>query len=211
MFHKLFTILSLLSLSLHQVQAQSSSISVGPLLNCDLTTFQCPGTSGCCNIGGCCGSGCCALGYRCINEGTSSQACCNVNDLTKCGTVSTPSPAPGTGTGTGGNTCTQIHNCRDFNGKTWTCLLGQTCQLYYRGCNPCPYIGGGGGSSGSSSSSAASGGSATTSSQAGTSSTSSSSASTSSSAASGHRLGEAWSILHWLAAVGLGGVFAGAV
>ncbi|KAM7217732.1 hypothetical protein V8F06_006866 [Rhypophila decipiens] len=139
-------------------EAQSgSTIAVGPPLTCSLITFTCPSiTNGCCEIAGCCGTGCCALGYTCINEGTADQACCPNTDPTKCGTVSSPPPDTG---GTGGSsgepkTCTQIHNCRDIStGQTWTCLLGQTCTLYYRGCNPCPYIdnigtgGGGGGSS----------------------------------------------------------------
>ncbi|KAK4214476.1 hypothetical protein QBC37DRAFT_421226 [Rhypophila decipiens] len=141
---------------LAEAQQSGSTIAVGPPLTCSLITFTCPSiTNGCCEIAGCCGTGCCALGYTCINEGTADQACCPNTDPTKCGTVSSPPPDTG---GTGGSsgepkTCTQIHNCRDSStGQTWTCLLGQTCTLYYRGCNPCPYIdnigtGGGDGSS----------------------------------------------------------------
>ncbi|KAM7206321.1 hypothetical protein V8F33_000607, partial [Rhypophila sp. PSN 637] len=139
------------------VEAQSSTIAVGPPLTCDITTFTCPSvTNGCCNIAGCCGTGCCALGYTCINEGTADQACCPNTDPTKCGTVSSPPPPDTPDTNGEPKTCTQIHNCRDIStGQTWTCLLGQTCTLYYRGCNPCPYIdsigtGGGDDSGGSS-------------------------------------------------------------
>jgi hypothetical protein len=71
----------------HRVSAQANAIGVGPLLSCTLTTFSCPGVSGCCTIAGCCGSGCCANGYTCINEGTSAQACCPVGDPTNCGTA----------------------------------------------------------------------------------------------------------------------------
>src|SRR4051794_14124341 len=72
-----------------QTAAQNPGVTVGttPLLTCNLLTFSCPGTGGCCPIGGCCGSRCCPLYYKCINEGTSSQTCCPSSDPTKCGTV----------------------------------------------------------------------------------------------------------------------------
>ncbi|KAI1738403.1 hypothetical protein F4680DRAFT_426044 [Xylaria scruposa] len=140
MFNKLslapFVFLSILC----QVEAQAGTTPVGPLLACDLTTFSCPGVNGCCTIAGCCGSGCCANGYTCINEGTSDETCCPSSDPTECGTVASPSIS-GSGSGSGSHTCTGVSNCRDSStGQTWTCLLGQTCSLYYRGCNPCPYI-----------------------------------------------------------------------
>ncbi|KAI0424014.1 hypothetical protein F5Y09DRAFT_336120 [Xylaria sp. FL1042] len=117
-------------------QAQTSTISVGPLLECGLTTFPCPGVSECCTIPGCCGSGCCANGYTCVNEGTSEEACCPAKDPTKCGTPS----SSGSGSDSGSHTCTGISNCRDSSGSTWTCLLGQTCEFSYRNCDPRPYI-----------------------------------------------------------------------
>ena len=76
----------LLLLPLQKVGAQTGTTAVGPPLACGYTTFSCP-SGGCCNIGTCCGTGCCQTGYACINEGTSSQACCNSFDPTKCGTV----------------------------------------------------------------------------------------------------------------------------
>lgn len=91
MLDKLIPVLvALFSLLTQHVKAQSGTISVGPLLTCSITTFSCPGVSGCCTIGGCCGSGCCASGYACINEGTPQQACCSSWDTTKCGTVTPP-------------------------------------------------------------------------------------------------------------------------
>ncbi|KAI0965832.1 hypothetical protein F4678DRAFT_312358 [Xylaria arbuscula] len=126
---------------IHRVQAQAGTTPVGPLLECTLTTFSCPGVSGCCTIGGCCGSGCCANGYTCINEGTSEETCCPASDPNKCGTAATPSSS-GSNSGSGSHTCTGISNCRDSDGSTWTCLLGQTCGYSYRDCDPCPYIGG---------------------------------------------------------------------
>ena len=87
MIKKLLPILVLFSLSINQVKGQASTTSVVPLLSCTVTTFSCPGVSGCCTIGGCCGSGCCMNGYTCINEGTSKQTCCPASDPTKCGTV----------------------------------------------------------------------------------------------------------------------------
>lgn len=87
----LLPILALLSLRIHRVQAQYTPISVGPLLECGITTFACSGTNGCCTIDGCCGAGCCANGYKCINEGTSDEACCDAFDPTLCGTVATVS------------------------------------------------------------------------------------------------------------------------
>lgn len=91
MLSKILPVLFLCFFSIHRVKAQSSTISVSPLLTCDLTTFTCPGVSGCCTIGGCCGGGCCANGYSCINEGTSAEACCPVSDPTKCGTAASVS------------------------------------------------------------------------------------------------------------------------
>jgi len=91
---KLLSLQLLVFFLISQVAAQYSPVSVGPLLTCDLTTFACPGVSGCCTIAGCCGSGCCANGYTCINEGTSAQACCSVNDPTLCGTKTTVSGSP---------------------------------------------------------------------------------------------------------------------
>jgi hypothetical protein len=92
MLNELLPILFLCFLPLlYQVEAQASTISVGPLLSCTLTTFACPGVSGCCTIAGCCGGGCCANGYTCINEGTSEQACCPASDPTKCGTATSVS------------------------------------------------------------------------------------------------------------------------
>src|SRR4051812_38156345 len=87
MFIKISPILLFCLFSIPEVTAQSGTLSVGPLLTCGLTTFTCPGTSGCCTIGGCCGSGCCANGYACINEGTADEACCDSFDPTKCGTA----------------------------------------------------------------------------------------------------------------------------
>ncbi|KAI1183914.1 hypothetical protein F5B17DRAFT_414322 [Nemania serpens] len=153
MFNKLLIFLPLLLLTIHLAKAQAGTTPVGPLLACDLTTFACPGVNGCCPIAGCCGSGCCALGYACINEGTSDETCCPTSDPTKCGTVASPSSS-GSGSGSGSHTCTSISNCRDFStGDVWTCLLGQTCGFSYSDCNPCPYIGGGSSSSPTSSSS----------------------------------------------------------
>ncbi|KAI1421580.1 hypothetical protein F5Y12DRAFT_767079 [Xylaria sp. FL1777] len=196
MITKLLTVLSL-SLSLaHQAQAQTGTISVGPLLECGLTTFSCPGVSGCCTIAGCCGSGCCVNGYTCINEGTSDEACCPASDPTKCGTVALPSSS-GSGSDSGSHTCTGISNCRDSSGSTWTCLLGQTCGFSYRDCNPCPYIGGD--SSPSSTSSFSSISPST-----GSFSSSSPSVSPSSTPSSGGYSGEAKATLYWLAAVGVG-------
>jgi hypothetical protein len=91
MLNKVLPVLFLFFFSIHRVKAQTSTISVGPLLSCDLTTFNCPGVSGCCTIGGCCGGGCCANGYTCINEGTSAEACCPASDPTKCGTAASVS------------------------------------------------------------------------------------------------------------------------
>jgi len=91
MFQRLVSVFVVLALSIHYAQAQAGTIAVGPLLNCGITTFSCPGVSGCCTIGGCCGGGCCTNGYTCINEGTAAQACCPVSDPTKCGTVSSVS------------------------------------------------------------------------------------------------------------------------
>jgi hypothetical protein len=92
MLSKLSPVLFLCFFLVRQVLAQSGTISVGPLMSCTLTTFTCPGVSGCCTIGGCCGGGCCANGYTCINEGTSTEACCPVSDTTKCGTAPSVSP-----------------------------------------------------------------------------------------------------------------------
>jgi hypothetical protein len=189
---KMLSIQLLLLLAIHHVAAQYSPVSVGPLLTCDLTTFSCPGVSGCCTIAGCCGSGCCALGYTCINEGTSAQACCSVNDPTLCGTkttvsgslllstshlavpgygaltttLQTPTSESGSGSGSGSSshTCTGIDNCpRDpVRGLAWTCVLGQTCGFSYGDCNPCPYIGSSG-STGSNDDSSSSSGTASSS------------------------------------------------
>jgi hypothetical protein len=92
MLNLLLPILFLFSLPIPQVKAQVGTINVTPLLSCTLTTFACPGVSGCCTIGGCCGGGCCANGYTCINEGISQQTCCPASDRTKCGTVTPVSP-----------------------------------------------------------------------------------------------------------------------
>lgn len=92
MLNTLLPILLLIFFSARQVEGQVSTISVGPLLTCGLTTFSCPGVSGCCTIAGCCGSGCCANGYTCIYEGTPQQTCCPASDPTKCGTVTPVSP-----------------------------------------------------------------------------------------------------------------------
>lgn len=118
----------------------------------------------------------------------------------------------GSGSSSGDHTCTTLQNCpRDpVAGLAWTCFLGQTCGFSYRDCNPCPYIGGGSGSSGGSSGSGSSGGGSSTSSSSSSTRTSSSSSS-SSSTSFGHRSREARPGLHWLAAVGLGGVLAVAV
>ena len=165
---KLASALLVLPLLVQHTAAQSGTVSVGPLLTCSITTFACPGVSGCCTIGGCCGSGCCPNGYTCINEGTSAQACCPASDPTKCGTASVrfnvmwllgltdnlqPSGSGSSSTSSGSHTCTGIQTCpRDVDvGLAWTCLLGQTCGFSYRQCNPCPYIGGGGSSSSGSS------------------------------------------------------------
>ena len=86
MLNNVLSVLFLFFFSIHQVKAQTGTISIGPLLSCGITTFNCPGVSGCCTIGGCCGGGCCANGYTCINEGTSAEACCPAFDSTKCGT-----------------------------------------------------------------------------------------------------------------------------
>ncbi|KAI3339556.1 hypothetical protein F4824DRAFT_48120 [Ustulina deusta] len=210
MLAKLVTVFSVFLSLVHRVQTQTSTISVGPLLGCDLTTFSCPGVGGCCTIGGCCGSGCCANGYTCINEGTSEEACCPASDPTKCGTVASPSSS-GSGSGSGGHTCTGVSNCRDSTGSTWTCLLGQTCGLSYRDCNPCPYIGGGSSPSSTSSSSSILPSSVSSSisslsispstSLSGSFSSSSPSASASSTPSSGGCSREVRSTLHWLAAV----------
>ncbi|KAE9374300.1 hypothetical protein N431DRAFT_437755 [Stipitochalara longipes BDJ] len=214
MLNKLLPLLFLLFFSIHQVKAQSNTISVGPLLSCSLTTFTCPGVSGCCTIGGCCGGGCCANGYTCINEGTSAEACCPAFDSTKCGTAPSPSSS-GSGSGSGGHTCTTIQNCPPDpdSGLGWTCLLGKTCGFSYNECNPCPYIGGG-----SSPSTSSSSGSQPTSSSSSGSSPSSSSASgnipssgSSSSASSEFLSRDGRLRLHWLAAVSFGGVLGIAV
>ncbi|KAI0446363.1 hypothetical protein F4803DRAFT_41379 [Xylaria telfairii] len=189
---------------IHRVGAQSGTTPVGPLLGCDLTTFSCPGVDGCCTIGGCCGSGCCANGYTCINEGTSDETCCPASDPTKCGTVASPSSS-GSGSGSGSHTCTGISNCRDSStGQTWTCLLGQTCTLSYRGCNPCPYIGGDSDSSSSSTSSSSFVSPTTSTSPGGSSSSSSPSDSSSPTPSSGSYSGEVKPMLSWLAAVSVG-------
>ncbi|KAI1198869.1 hypothetical protein F5X97DRAFT_298038 [Nemania serpens] len=215
MLSKLLMLLSLYLLIIHQANAQAGTIPVGPLLACDLTTFSCPGVNGCCPIAGCCGSGCCALGYTCINEGTSEESCCPASDSTKCGTIASPSSS-GSGPGSGSHTCTGISNCRDSStGQTWTCLLGQTCGFSYRGCNPCPYIGGGGSSPSPTSSSSfnnpttSPGGpsSSSTPDASGSSTPSSSSspgASGSPTPSAGHRSQEVNAALYWLVAVGLG-------
>ncbi|KAI1755557.1 hypothetical protein F4782DRAFT_488950 [Xylaria castorea] len=185
---------------IHRVEAQAGTTPVGPLLSCDLTTFSCPGVDGCCTIAGCCGSGCCAVGYTCINEGTSDETCCPSSDPTKCGTVASPSSS-GSGSGSGSHTCTGVSNCRDSStGQTWTCLLGQTCTLSYRGCNPCPYIYDNSSPSPTSSSLFTS----PTTSPDGSPSSSSPSASGSSTPSSGGCSGEVKPMLYWLAAVGVG-------
>ncbi|KAI0096944.1 hypothetical protein GGR51DRAFT_488028 [Nemania sp. FL0031] len=187
----------------YRAEAQAGTTSVGPLLACDLTTFSCPGVDGCCTIAGCCGSGCCALGYTCINEGTSEEACCPSSDPTKCGTVASPSSS-GSGSDSDSHTCTGISNCRDSStGQTWTCLLGQTCSLSYRGCNPCPYIYDDSSSSSTSSSSFSS----PTTSLVESSSPSSPSASVSSTSSSGSCSQEVKPILYWPGAVCVGLAF----
>ncbi|KAK3365345.1 hypothetical protein B0T24DRAFT_639964 [Lasiosphaeria ovina] len=215
MLDKLLPLALLFSLPLPQaVQAQSGSISVGPLLTCSITTFGCP-SGGCCTIDGCCAGGCCANGYTCINEAT-NPACCPVGDATKCGTVSAPSPGSGTGTGSGSHTCTGIDNCpRDPTvGRGWTCLLGKTCGFSFGECNPCPYIAGGGSGTGSSSDDGSSSGSGSPTSSSGVSDTTpppttssgavAASTSTSTKSSFGLRSTDARACLPWLAALGVG-------
>ncbi|KAI0459132.1 hypothetical protein F5B21DRAFT_339962 [Xylaria acuta] len=197
---KLLMVLFVFLPIIHRAEAQAGTTPVGPLLGCDLTTFSCPGVDGCCPIAGCCGSGCCAVGYTCINEGTSEETCCPSSDPTKCGTVASPSSS-GSGSGSGSHTCTGISNCRDSStGQTWTCLLGQTCTLSYRGCNPCPYIDGDSSPSPTSSSSFIN----PTTSLGGPSSSTSAGASGSSTPSSGGCLREVNPMLYWPVAVGVG-------
>ncbi|KAH6712743.1 hypothetical protein BKA61DRAFT_59906 [Leptodontidium sp. MPI-SDFR-AT-0119] len=143
MLNKFVLTLCFVLFSINHIQAQDSTISVGPLLTCGLTTFSCP-AGGCCTIGGCCGSGCCANGYACINEGTSSEACCPSFDTTKCGTEPLPSSPPSP-SGSGDHTCTAMQACPGIASDPtstlgWTCFLGRTCGFSYRECRPCPYL-----------------------------------------------------------------------
>ncbi|PMD60302.1 uncharacterized protein K444DRAFT_390126 [Hyaloscypha bicolor E] len=211
MLNKVLPLLFLFFFSTHRVKAQTGTISVGPLLSCGITTFNCPGVSGCCTIGGCCGGGCCENGYTCINEGTSAEACCPASDPTKCGTAAAPSSSP-----SGGHTCTNVEACAAVteDGVGWTCVLGRTCGFSYGECNPCPYIAGSG--SGPSTVSYA-GSSPSTTSYSGSSPSSVSSPGTSPSPSSGSTTSLGYSSrgsgvgLRWLAAVSLGGVIAIAV
>lgn len=90
---KVLSFCLMLSATTLHAAGQSTPISVGPYLSCDLTTFQCSEDVGCCTIGGCCGSGCCPSGYTCINA-ASGPACCSVYDPTLCGTRTAVSAYP---------------------------------------------------------------------------------------------------------------------
>ncbi|KAL2204587.1 hypothetical protein CC79DRAFT_1337123 [Sarocladium strictum] len=140
-----------LLLSLRQVVAQGTTTPIVPFSTCDITTFLCDSGDGCCPINGCCGGGCCQLGYACINEGTSDATCCPSFDLTKCGTVESPSDDSDTesDSDSSSHVCTGVRNCNNAagNNQGWTCFMGETCGWAYGVCNPCPYLGGGGGGS----------------------------------------------------------------